>query len=80
MSAVATHDQMNERAKQVRGFYLHLLGYVLMNALLFAVNVVTSRGSWWFQWPLIAWGLGVAAHGACISFGWRFWPKRWEGR
>jgi len=80
MSEAVVQDQGKTRALALRGFYLHLLGYVLINAFLLAVNVLTSRGNWWFQWPLIVWGIGVAAHGACISFGWRFWPKRWEKR
>jgi hypothetical protein len=80
MSEAVIRDQGKERALALKGFYLHLFGYVLINAFLFAVNVLTSRGSWWFYWPLCFWGVVVAAHGGSVFLGWRFWPKRWEDR
>lgn len=37
--------------------------YVFVNALLIAINLATSRGAIWFYWPLLGWGIGLAAHG-----------------
>jgi len=61
------------------GFYLHLVGYVLINGILIALNRRWTPGAHWFYWPLIAWGLGVALHGASVTLHWRFWPRAWEG-
>lgn len=56
-----------ERVEAMTGFYIHLLVYVLVMALLTLVNVVTAD-EWWVQWPLLGWGVGVLAH-ALIVFG-----------
>ena len=34
-------------------FYVHLAVHLLVNALLIAINLLTSAGLLWFQWPLI---------------------------
>jgi len=43
-----------------RDFYGHLLSYVLFNAFLIAVNLMTSPGYFWAAWPILGWGLGLA--------------------
>ncbi|WP_437970685.1 2TM domain-containing protein [Sorangium sp. So ce260] len=48
-------------ARRRRGFRSHLFSFLLVNAFLFAVNALTP-GPWWFFWPLLAWGLGLAFH------------------
>ncbi|WP_437490809.1 2TM domain-containing protein [Sorangium sp. So ce1014] len=48
-------------ARRRRGFRSHLFSFVAVNAFLFAVNALTP-GPWWFFWPLLAWGLGLAFH------------------
>lgn len=53
-----------ERAEMLQGLYIHLLVFVLINAGLLGINWVTKGddGSWWFQWPLLIWGLGLLVH------------------
>ena len=80
---------MNEEAKlnrarrnvaAIKGFYTHLLVYVLVMALLFFINIAVSS-VWWVQWPLLGWGIGVLAHGLAV-----FaqvpprWVSNWEAR
>jgi hypothetical protein len=48
------------------GFRFHLFAYVLVNAILIAVNLMHPHHLWFF-WPLIGWGLGIAAHGYAVS-------------
>jgi len=50
------------RADMKIGFRTHLLTYLLVNGGLFAINLLTSPGHWWFYWPMIGWGVGLAAH------------------
>jgi hypothetical protein len=52
-----------QRAAHRQGFYIHLLVYVCVMALLVLINAVTPASPWWVQWPLVAWGIGVIAHG-----------------
>ena len=49
------------------GFQGHLWTYVIVNGALFLMNVLTS-GSWWFQWPLLGWGIGLALHSKVAYF------------
>jgi len=46
----------------VRGVAVHLFAYLGVNALLVFINLSTSPESVWFIWPLLGWGLGLAAH------------------
>lgn len=54
------------RLKKKRDFRAHLVAYVLVNALLWAIwGVVWFTSGVWFPWPLFAlfgWGIGVAFH------------------
>jgi len=44
------------------GFFIHLAAFLIVNAVLIGINLATFRGTYWFQWPLLGWGIGVAAH------------------
>ncbi len=48
-------------AEKVR-FLRHLIIYVVVNAVLFAINMVTSSGFLWFLIPLAGWGIVLLAH------------------
>lgn len=67
-----------ERAEMLQGYYIHLLVYVVVNAGLFLINLLTkgSDGGWWFYWPLAGWGIGVMVHtlvtfSGVFSEGWK---------
>lgn len=46
-----------------QGFLIHLIVYLAVNALLFVIDMLTSPGEYWFQWPLVGWGIGILGHG-----------------
>jgi hypothetical protein len=48
--------------KRKRCFLIHLFVYVAVNALLIVVNLLYTPGYHWFLFPLIGWGLLLAAH------------------
>jgi hypothetical protein len=54
------------RADMKLGFRSHVIAYAIVNAGLFFINIVTTPGQWWFYWPLLGWGLGLAAHAAAV--------------
>jgi len=58
--------QAERRADVKLGFRVHLFAYVLVNAGLVAINLVTSPGYFWAVWPIIGWGLGLTAHGVAV--------------
>jgi hypothetical protein len=53
---------------QDHGFRFHLMAYIIVNVILIVVNVL-HPSHWWFYWPLIGWGIGLAAHGYAVSRG-----------
>jgi hypothetical protein len=54
------------RAEMKLGFRSHVFAYAIVNAGLAAINLATSPGYLWFVWPLIGWGIGLAAHAAAV--------------
>lgn len=54
------------RADAKMAFRAHLVAYVVVNAGLAAINLLTSPGYYWFVWPMLGWGLGLIAHGATV--------------
>jgi hypothetical protein len=52
----------------VRGFGIHCFVYIAVNALLLVVNLRYSPGYYWFWFPLLGWGLGLAAHGVGVFY------------
>ncbi len=63
----------------LKGFYIHLIVFVLVNLLLIAINLSTSS-DWWFQWPLIGWGAGLAGHAVLVWSPVSLFGREWEER
>lgn len=74
------YERAKKRVKELREFYTHLAVYVIVNTGLFLINYLTSAGTWWFYWPLIGWGIGVAAHGVSVFFEGGLLGRDWEER
>ncbi|HYP59037.1 MAG TPA: 2TM domain-containing protein [Thermomicrobiales bacterium] len=73
------YQQARKRVEEIKGFYTHLVIYLVVNAFLFAIDLIDG-GNWWFYWPLLGWGIAVAIHGA-VTFGVEGpFGKRWEER
>jgi hypothetical protein len=56
------YNKARKRVKAKKEFYQHLTSYVVMGIFFFLLNAVTSFGIWWFYWPLLGWGIGLAFH------------------
>jgi hypothetical protein len=59
------YKQAKARVEALKGFYIHLAVYLMVNAGLFVINLLTG-GGWWFYWPLLGWGIGLAAHAMAV--------------
>jgi hypothetical protein len=59
-----TADPANaqKRVEAKLGFYNHLAVYVIVMAALLAINLMTSRHTLWFLWPLVGWGVAILFH------------------
>ena len=80
MDDQARYAEAKKQVREIKGFYHHLAVYVLVNAFLLLVNVVTSPAVLWFYWPLLGWGLGIVAHAASVFAGFTFLGREWEER
>lgn len=45
-----------------RDFLSHFRAYVIVIGMLFLINLFTSTSTWWFIFPALAWGIGLALH------------------
>ena len=74
------YQEAKERVEAIKGFYIHLTVYVVVNLMLFSINMIVSPDSLWFIWPLMGWGVAVAIHALSVfGFGGRFGAD-WEER
>lgn len=58
--------QATQRITSARKRWLaaHAAVFVVINALLFTVNALTTPGEWWFLFSAIFWGLAFSGHAA----------------
>lgn len=52
-----------KRVKEIKGFYGNLTSYCLVIPFLAVINLITDSRHLWFFWPMLGWGIGLAAHG-----------------
>ena len=59
-------DTLREQAvaslKKKRDFGMHVIVYVMVNALLVAIWALTSGDFFWPIFPILGWGIGLAAN------------------
>ncbi len=68
-----------KRVERLKGFYIHLSVYILVNIMLFIINLLSDTGNWWFLYPLSGWGIGVLIHGI-TTFAYGNFGSDWEER
>jgi hypothetical protein len=73
------YQRVRERVEELKGFYVHLTVYLIVNLGLVLIDFAAGAG-WWFFWPLVGWGVGLAIH-AVVVFGVEGpWGRGWEER
>lgn len=55
-----------ERLDAKRDFRVHLLAYVLVNAMLVVIWAMTGADFFWPVFPILGWGIGLALHGYTV--------------
>jgi hypothetical protein len=61
------HRLAVRRADMRLAFRSHLMAYVIVNAGLTAIWIMTSFGDYfWPIWPMLGWGIGLGAHAAAV--------------
>lgn len=57
-------ERARRRVEEYRGLMWHAAAYVVVNAFLWALDLVTGGGLEWAYWTTIPWGLGLLFHTA----------------
>jgi transcriptional regulator with XRE-family HTH domain len=68
------------RVRKIKGFYRHVIQYVVIVGFLVAVNLLTFPRYFWAGWTALAWGLGLALHGLQVFDKIPFLNADWERR
>lgn len=70
------YDRAKKRMKEIKSFYGNLIAYCIIIPFLAIMNLITSPKNLWFFWPMLGWGIGLAAHGmGAFAIG-RNWEER----
>jgi hypothetical protein len=68
------------RVAQLRGFYVHLTTFIVVNLFLLVLNLLTDADNLWFYWVLLGWGIGLVAHALQVYGSFTIFGKDWEER
>lgn len=75
-----------KRVKRIKGFYIHLFIYLIVNAIIIFANnnnnFEWNKGFWsWQNWNTVFfWGIGLTAHGFSVFGRNILFGKNWEER
>ncbi|SEA45371.1 2TM domain-containing protein [Flavobacterium gillisiae] len=78
------YDMAYKRVKRIKGFYIHALVYVLVNAFIlisiFNRSMIGDVVFWeWQTWNTVFfWGIGLVAHGLSVFGRDIFFGSNWE--
>lgn len=80
-SAVADprEKRARKRVKELRDLYTHAGIYSVIISFLFILDLITGSG-FWFYWPALGWGVGLAIHAVVVLVEEGIFDKSWEER
>ena len=62
MAESELYSRAEKRVDEKMDFYRHLYSFIAVNIILIVINVLFSRGEWWFYWVTLFWGIGLVSH------------------
>ena len=74
------YERAKKRVNQLKGFYSHLITYIVVIAFLGVINLLTSPGTWWFLFVAVIWGIFVVAQGLSVYSKRGLFSKEWEDK
>jgi uncharacterized integral membrane protein len=82
------HDEIRykeavKRVKKIKGFYSHLVVYIVINIMVFILNAQSiNEGESYFQWKTLTtpffWGIGLLAHALSVFLPSMILGNNWE--
>lgn len=74
------YQKASKKVKEIKGFYIHLICYVIVISLLVYLNLKFSPKHLWFFYPMFGWGVGLIGHGIGVFGTDSLFSKNWEER
>lgn len=74
------YEEAKKQVKEIKGFYGHLLSYVIVISILAFINLYYTPEYLWFFWPMLGWGIGLFFHALGVFNFVPFFGKDWEER
>ena len=74
------YSNAKKKVRDIKRFYVNLTSYIVIIAVLFIINIVTSPEYLWFLWPALGWGISIALHGMSVFNMTPFLGEGWEER
>lgn len=67
----STYESAKKRVEAEKGFYSHLVAYIIINSALLLLNIDFDLNfSNWLRWNILTtpffWGIGLLIHGVCV--------------
>lgn len=72
------YKKASKKVEELKGFYGHLITFVLVNAAIMGINLYFSPKYLWFFWVVFGWGIGLFFHAMKIFNFFPFMNKDWE--
>lgn len=69
-----------KQVEELKGFYYHLISYVLVIPFLIYINYKTYWDFHWFWYPMVGWALGLLFHAYHVFVMNGIFGKKWEER
>jgi transcriptional regulator with XRE-family HTH domain len=80
VNITAEEQQAIIYVRDIKGFYTHLIIYIVVIGFLFALNIIRSSNHIWAIWPAIGWGIGVTFHALNVFEVINLFGVDWEKR
>ncbi len=76
----ADERRARKRVRDLKDFYSHLGTYLVVNALLVAINLTSAPDPFWAIWPIVGWGIGLLSHAVSVFGLFGLGTQDWEER
>lgn len=73
-----SYQKAKKQVQEIKGFYSHLLAYILVMIVLIYINLKYSPEYLWFLWSMLGWGIGLFFHAVKVFSWFPFLGKDWE--
>jgi hypothetical protein len=70
------YEKAQKRVKEIKSFYGNFFSYIIVITFLAILNLITSPKHLWFYWPMLGWGIGIAAHAISVFSIGRTWEEK----